>query len=717
MTSDGDGGKSLIQNVIALFPTPALLLENGVVRSANQAAVAMLGRAEADLVGEVVANLVERSKLHIDVEVREVDEHIAIATLADRTAQFEAERALREEEDRLSHVVRCAPGAIFSLRMRPDGSSAVPYASVGMESLFGLSRDALAEDGAHLGDIILPEDRTRLRAELLEAATAGAMVATEFRAFVNGDTKTVEVRMAPTTEADGSILFHGFANDITSTVRTWNELREAETRFTQAFQLSPIGFLMTSLVDFRVLEVNAAYLEMWKVSRSAVIGRPANELPARMPDEVAQVVEQRLMTEHHIRDLEYAFTSPDGEKGHARVSLTVLERNGAPYLLTMISDVTAEKRAQAERAAFEDRLRQSQRLESVGRLAGGVAHDFNNCLTVLAGYTEELSETIPLTESLREVMDEMRHAIERGSSLTRDLLTFGRQEILEPRVEDLNDLVGDATRMVRRVLSEDIDLVVSLDRSCKPVLIDRQHWSSVILNLCLHGRDAMPRGGRIEVRTRAGRGSDTGDVFLEVSDTSAGVSAEECARMFEPFHSGARSGLGLSVVHGIVAQSGGRIEVESVVDRGTKFTIRLPTTTVEARATLHPHDELRKGIILVAEDEDRVRRLACRALRANGFEVLEAANGDDALRALEGAPKVDLLLTDLIMPGMTGRELAEEAKRRRPDLSLLYTTGYTQDDVARTGIRKAEVAFLQKPFTVTSLLTAVKRALAKPLNA
>jgi PAS domain S-box-containing protein len=363
-----------------------------------------------------------------------------------------------------------------------------------------------------------------------------------------------------------------------------------------------------------------------------------------------------------------------------------------------------------ERRQLEEQLRQSQKMEAVGRLAGGVAHDFNNLLTVITLSSHMLLDTMkagPQADQVKDIAD----AADRATTLTRQLLTFGRKDVQAPRVVDVNGAVREAESMLRRLIGEDVLLIVELDPEAWPVTIDPGHLSQVLMNLSVNARDAMPRGGTLVIRTV----NVEQQVCLSVSDTGVGMPADVMARAFEPFFTsksvGKGTGLGLAVVHGIVEQSGGRIDVESELGRGTTFSVYLPASNLArpwaGDSAVLPARNGHESILLV-EDEATLRQLAARALRARGFKVLLAADGAEALRILEIHRKpIDLLVTDVVMPNMDGRELADRLRARMPDLKVLFLSGYMDDALLRRGVFEANETLLQKPFTPHSLAQRV----------
>jgi nitrogen-specific signal transduction histidine kinase/CheY-like chemotaxis protein len=389
-----------------------------------------------------------------------------------------------------------------------------------------------------------------------------------------------------------------------------------------------------------------------------------------------------------------------------------------------------------ERKRLEEQYRQAQKLEAVGRLAGGVAHDFNNLLTVSNGYADLLPAHVRGDDEAREAVEEIRRAGERASSLTRQLLTFSRNQVLQPRLLDLNAIIAVTGKMLRRLLGEDIALAVTLDPALGRVRADPGHLEQVLLNLCVNARDAMPRGGKLTIETRNVELDDAFArahlevrpgpyVLLAVSDTGVGMTAEVKAHIFEPFFTtkglGKGTGLGLATVYGILQQSGGAIGVYSEAGRGTTFKVYLPRADgsgpeegdrPEAAATPRGNET-----VLVAEDEGPVRVLVGEVLRAYGYGVLEANDGAEAIRVAEGnAGPIDLLVTDVVMPGMSGRALAQHLALR-PSLKVLYVSGYTDDAVVRHGVLEAETAFLQKPFRPDDLARKVRAVLDAPRTA
>ncbi|MFN2564473.1 MAG: ATP-binding protein [Gemmatimonadaceae bacterium] len=390
-----------------------------------------------------------------------------------------------------------------------------------------------------------------------------------------------------------------------------------------------------------------------------------------------------------------------------------------------LHDVTGERKLEAQ-------FRQAQKMEAVGQLAGGVAHDFNNMLTVILSYSEMLLDALGVDDPNRADLEEIRQAAARAAGLTRQLLAFSRKQVMQPRVLDLNtDVVAGVEKMLRRLIGEDIELVTTLDPELGLVNADPGQLEQIVVNLAVNARDAMPNGGRLTIETAnaelgpadAGRhfGAKPGRyVMLAVSDTGTGMSRETLSRMFEPFYTtkeqGKGTGLGLSTVHGIVKQSGGDIWVYSEPWQGTTFKIYLPQVEepVVVSAAVAPKAYQHGGAetILLVEDEPALRSLARKILVSRGYTVLEARAGAEALAVCERAEQpIDLVVTDAVMPGMSGRELAERLAIVRPGLRVLIMSGYTDDDMLRRGILDPRMAFLQKPFTPDALAKKVREVL------
>jgi signal transduction histidine kinase/ligand-binding sensor domain-containing protein/ActR/RegA family two-component response regulator len=382
----------------------------------------------------------------------------------------------------------------------------------------------------------------------------------------------------------------------------------------------------------------------------------------------------------------------------------------------------------ADRQRAEEELRQSQKMEAVGRLAGGVAHDFNNLLTVIRGNTELALADIDSKEAVRDELEEIARAAEQATSLTRQLLAFSRKQILQPRTLLLNEMLVDVGRILRRTVGEDIELDIVLGAELGAIRADPGQLEQVVLNLVVNARDAMPRGGKLRIETmnvdaasarEFPQGEDIPYVAIVVTDTGTGMTPEVRGRIFEPFFTtkeqGKGTGLGLSTVYGGVKQSGGFVHVDSELGRGTTFSVFLPRVLHVAEPVLPAKlDSAPDGTatVLVVEDEEALRRLTSRVLMRSGYHVLSAANGAEAIRiALEYDAPIDLLMTDVVMPGMSGRELAERLMPTRPGIRLLYTSGYTEDAIVLHGVSSDEMAFLEKPFTSHSLLRKIHQVL------
>jgi len=403
-------------------------------------------------------------------------------------------------------------------------------------------------------------------------------------------------------------------------------------------------------------------------------------------------------------------------------------------VVVVFADVTPLVRAEEARRELEEQLRQSQKMEMIGQLAGGIAHDFNNMLTVIEGYSEMLRSSLPPGSLESSAIEEIQQATERAAALTGQLLAFSRKQIMQPRILDLNVVVGGMDRMLRRLIGEQIELATVLSPGPCRVTADQGQLEQVLLNLAINARDAMPSGGRLTIKTATVEldaeavhphpDAHPGPyVLLSVSDTGHGMDTATQARIFEPFFTtkepGKGTGLGLSTVHGIVGQSGGFIAVDSAPGRGTMFKVYLlhaggQAQPAEPPASLAEQPQGSETILLV-DDQEEPRMLAQDCLLELGYRVLEARDGAEAVRlSHQHQGPIHLLLTDLVMPGMNGGELARRLAAERPGTKVLYMSGYTDDTIVKLSVLVSEAPFLQKPFTPFSLACKVREVLGAP---
>jgi PAS domain S-box-containing protein len=391
-------------------------------------------------------------------------------------------------------------------------------------------------------------------------------------------------------------------------------------------------------------------------------------------------------------------------------------------LISYVVDITERKR-------LEEQFRQSQKMEAIGSLAGGIAHDFNNLLTVVLGYCEVLLESLPNGDVSREPVERISQAGEQAAALTKQLLAFSRRQVMQMQVVNLNTLVREYEKVFGRLLGEDILLRSELDPRLRLVNVDPVQMHQVLMNLAVNARDAMPQGGELTIATRNVTIADPAEhpdltpgeyVLLSVNDTGHGIAKATVGRIFEPFFTtkvvGRGTGLGLATVFGIVKQSGGAVEVHSALGQGTTFDVYLPASiaVVALTAPTKKREEIPSGTetVLLVEDEDAVRLLTANVLRTLGYDVIEAANGDEAIRAAQSSTRpIDLMITDVVMPHLGGREAVERIRATRPKLRVLFVSGYTDDAIVRYGVLQAEMPFLHKPFTPPALAKKVREVL------
>ena len=645
----------------------------------------------------------------------------------DISERKQSEEQLRRQLDFTETITASLGEGVYAL----DAGGRLTFMNSAAESALGWTEDELLGQKIHEIIHFQHADGTNSPAEecpLLGVLNSGKTIQIEGDVFTrrDGSLFPVSYNSSPIisgVQIAGAVLaFH----DITERKRAEEALLQSEQRYRLLFELNPQPMWVFDLETLAFLEVNVAAIHHYGYSREEFLTLTIKDIrPGEdVPNLLANI--SRITSQHEEASI-WKHRKKDGTIIDVEITAHELTFYGRPAQMVLAYDVT-------ERRVLEEQLRQSQKMEAVGQLAGGVAHDFNNLLTVITGYSDLTLRRLDNESPFRSSLEEIKKAGERAASLTRQLLAFSRKQVLQPKVLQLNAIVADVDKMLRRLIGEDIDPLTLLEPSLGQIKADPGQIEQVILNLAVNARDAMPQGGKLTIETqnvyldnqyaRRHTAIQPGNyVMLAVSDTGCGIDAETQVRMFEPFFTtkeqGKGTGLGLSTVYGIVKQSGGHLWVYSEVGKGTTFKIYLPRIdeVIESDETRSALAELPQGreTVLLTEDEEQVRQMIRTILEMGGYRVLEASGGEEALTLYEQHEgQIDLIMTDVVMPGISGRELAQSLETLHPGIRVLYMSGYTDDAIVRHGLLDQEIAFLQKPFTPDALMRKVREVLDAP---
>ena len=527
------------------------------------------------------------------------------------------------------------------------------------------------------------------------------------------------------TDDDGESFIEGTAIDITERKQNEIALQQSEERFATIFRQSPLGCGIVTL-DGVFLNVNDSLLRMLGRPAEKVIGKTGVELGLWISQSHRDEFYRKLRADGEVQNLEIRFKDASGVEHIALYFATLVRIGDKECIFGMQLDQTEER-------ALEAKFLQAQKMESLGRLAGGIAHDFNNLLGVIGGYAELLEAKLEKTDEggLLRYCDKIIDTTQRAGSLTRQLLTFSRKEILRPVPLQTGEALEELTAILPRLIGEDIELIVNL-RATGTVMIDKTHFEQIIFNVVINARDAMPEGGQLIITTEdmlrpvltpADSIAIGQYVAIRIRDTGIGMDEETRLHAFEPFYTtkevGRGTGLGLATVYGIVQQCHGEIAIESSPRKGTQVNILLPVAPSDAAVVVKDqHEEMRngQGNILLVEDELDLRNVSAEFLSSLGYSVTCASSGPEALNLLASAGQIDLVITDVVMPRMSGREFANQLLQVRPNTRLLYVSGYADDIMLHNGISRDGMFLLQKPYSLKQLARKVQALMATPIR-
>ena len=642
----------------------------------------------------------------------------ALREVAQRREQRQAEAALRESREGLALALKASGIGVWSWdtgddRFECDGR---------MRELFG---GAPGDSWLDLGSLlarVYEDDRDRVESTLLEARSHESEFQFQFRLLAaDGEIRHIATRGQFLPCQDGAPRAIGACWDVTDEKR-----EEQQRRLLSTVLESAVNAILIADAEGRISWVNAAFTDLTGYSPEEVVGQNPRILKSGKHDEAFYRKMWDTISRGNTWHGQLVNRRKDG-------SLYTEETTILPVLGVYgnIASFVCIKRDITLEVDLTRQLHQAQRLEAVGQLAGGVAHDFNNILTIISGNAELALADLPPQDPTADALCEIMEASRRAAGLTRQLLAFSRKQILQPRVLDLNVLVAGTEKMLRRLIGEDVALKTRLQPNLGAIKADPGQLEQILMNLAVNARDAMPQGGELTFETEnvdihetyPGLGGvqvhSGGYVRLTVADTGQGIDEENRSRIFEPFFTtkekGKGTGLGLSTVYGIVKQSGGYIWVESEPGKGTSFMVYFPQVD-SAPEQLRPHTTASATgggeTILVVEDDSNLLKLASSILKRGGYDVLTAGNGVEALKLLEAHPQtIHLLVTDVVMPGMSGRVLSDRMRTLHSAIRVLYTSGYTDDAIVHHNVLEGGIHLLEKPYSQNALLGAVRRVL------
>ena len=649
------------------------------------------------------------------------DGQFVLATVRDVTERRQSERRRSVAEAELRRVINSIPDYLWSAEIDEVGAFRRRYYSDKVELVTGYPVEFFMQDSARWLTTVHPDDRRRV--EQTFASFVSRLTAQEEQEYrvvrPDGAVRWLHDRMSVRRTEDGIVHLDGVVSDITDRKEAEAGRLEAEGRARILLESVFDGIILVAS-DGGIRYANEAVFRMFGyASREELAAHSMSDLFAPGDRERARHRGETQLSgdASYLSNLsEYRGLRKDGSVFPIEIISRRAQDGEEAGLLFTIRDIT-------ERRVSEERLRRAQKMEAVAQLAGGVAHDFNNLLTIIQGYADIQLKRLGAQDPLRRSAEKIRKATDQAAAVSRRLLEFSRRQVVQPTVLDINVVISEFETVLHRFAAGEVQFSTRLDPHLFRVLADRGQLEQVLLNLVLNARDAMPDGGELTiasenvelseefVQSRAGL-EPGAYVRVTVSDTGVGISDETLPHIFEPFFTtkgmSRGTGLGLATVYGIINDAGGDIEVRSQIGVGTTFSIYLPSTPAQdpsaeasALGVVRAGRRVAAVCILVVEDQEDVRTLVCDLLKEAGHHVLEAADGADALRLVDShAGSIDLLVADVVMPGMSGRELADRLTSLRPTLKVLYISGYTPDEVLRHGVRSQETSLLQKPFTL-----------------